>query len=60
MNYFTKDELFSHIGNITELIELKLNDECSALVSKYGGRILGIFPEKDNYNMLLYQLIDCI
>ena len=52
MNYFTKDRLLSQVGDITQLIELRLNDESAAIVSKYGGRILGIFPTGDIYNML--------
>jgi len=52
MNYFTREELLSHVGNRTQLLELKLNDDSTVVVSKYGGRILGIFPKKDIYNML--------
>jgi len=51
MNYFTKESLISHVGNSTQLVELE-NEECSAIVSKHGGRILGIFPTKDSKNML--------
>ena len=52
MNYYTKDSLISRVGNNTQLVELETNDESSAIVSKHGGRILGIFPTTDQYNML--------
>jgi len=52
MNYFTKDSLLSQVGESTQFVELNLNGDSSALVSKYGGRILGIFPKKDINNLL--------
>ncbi|MHA1150750.1 MAG: DUF6786 family protein [Promethearchaeota archaeon] len=52
MNYFTKDQVISAIGDATELIELTLGREGSILISEYGGRPLGIFPKKDCYSML--------
>lgn len=52
MNYFTKEGLISHVGDNAQLVELELNEDSSAIVSKYGGRILGIFPTRDTHNIL--------
>ena len=51
MNYFTKKELYSTIGDQTALIELNTG-EGSVVISEYGGRPLGLFPKKGNYNLL--------
>ncbi len=51
MNYFTKEILQSTVGTLTNLIELKLG-EASAIVSEFGGRLLGIFPKQDCYSLL--------
>lgn len=52
MNYFTKERLITSIGDSANLIELKLNDESSIIISEFGGRPLGIFPSKDCYSLL--------
>jgi len=51
MNYFTKDELITTIGDHTGLIQLD-SGESSVLISEYGGRPLGIFPKENCYNLL--------
>ena len=51
MNYFTKDALFSAVGDSTTLIELN-SDESSIIITEYGGRPLGIFPKKGCYSLL--------
>ncbi len=52
MNYFTKDALLSAIGNSTNLVELKMDEGGSVIISEYGGRPLGVFPKKDCYSLL--------
>ena len=52
MNYFTKENLLSELEDYTQLVELKLSEDSSALISKYGGRILGVFPRRDTKNLL--------
>jgi hypothetical protein len=51
MNYFTKKELYSTIGDQTSLVELNTG-EGSVVISEYGGRPLGVFPKEENYNLL--------
>jgi len=51
MNYYTKDNLLSNIGDSTNLIDLK-SDEGTILISEYGGRLLALFPRNDSYNLL--------
>jgi len=51
MNYFTKEILQSVVGNLTNLIELKL-DDATVIISEFGGRPLGIFPKEDCYSLL--------
>lgn len=51
MNYYTKDNLLSNIGDSTNLIDLK-SDDASILISEYGGRLLALFPRNDSYNLL--------
>ncbi len=52
MNYYTKDALFSSVGNVTNLIELKHKNKSSFIISEYGGRPLGLFPREDCYSLL--------
>jgi hypothetical protein len=52
MNYFTKNTLLSFKEDIGNLIELNFNDESSAVVSEYGGRLLGLYPKNDCYSLL--------
>ncbi|MFX0041970.1 MAG: DUF6786 family protein [Candidatus Hodarchaeota archaeon] len=52
MNYYTKDALLTSIGNTTNLVELKHKKISSVIISEYGGRLLGIFPQKNSYNLL--------
>lgn len=52
MNYFTKELLIKAVGDATELIELRRNNESSVIVSQYGGRPLGIFPQEDCKSLL--------
>ncbi|GAI60183.1 unnamed protein product, partial [marine sediment metagenome] len=52
MNYFTKNTLLSFKEDIGNPIELNFNDESSAVVSEYGGRLLGLYPKKDCYSLL--------
>jgi hypothetical protein len=51
MNYFTKDALFSAIGENTNLIELNF-EESSVVISEFGGRPLGIFPKNECVSLL--------
>jgi len=51
MNYFTKDDLISTIGDYSRLVEIE-SRESSVIVSEYGGRPLGLFPNNDCYNLL--------
>ncbi|TFG03342.1 MAG: hypothetical protein EU539_12340 [Promethearchaeota archaeon] len=51
MNYHTNDSLKSSIGNSTKLIEIRLKN-ARAIISEYGGRLLGLFPKRDCYNLL--------
>ena len=51
MNYFTKETLLSTIGEKTTLIELG-SEEGSVIISEFGGRPLGIFPNNSCYNLL--------
>ena len=52
MNYFKKRTLLSTIGDSTNYIELKRSQESSVIISEYGGRPLGLFPQEDCYNLL--------
>ncbi|MFW9894853.1 MAG: DUF6786 family protein [Candidatus Thorarchaeota archaeon] len=51
MNYFTKDELISTIGNHARLIDFD-SGTGSIIISEYGGRPLGMFPNSKCYNLL--------
>lgn len=51
MNYFTKEDLITIIGEHTRLIQLG-SEESSVLISEHGGRPLGIFPKKNCCNLL--------
>ena len=52
MNYTTKNDLLSYKDDIGNIIELKNNEESSAIVSEYGGRLLGLFPKNENFSLL--------
>ncbi|MFX0070157.1 MAG: DUF6786 family protein [Candidatus Hermodarchaeota archaeon] len=51
MNYYTKQSLLSSIHKSTKLIDLS-SDHASTIISEYGGRLLGLFPKKNCYNLL--------
>ncbi len=52
MNYFTKESLLANKSDIGNVVELNFNSESSAIISEYGGRLLGLFPKNDNYSLL--------
>jgi len=52
MNYTTKNDLLSYKDDIGNIVELKNNEESSAIVSEYGGRLLGLFPKNENFSLL--------
>lgn len=52
MNYYSKEALISSLNENLHLCELSLDNNSSALISDYGGRVLGLFPRNDNYNLL--------
>jgi len=52
MNYFTKESLLSNKNDIGNVVELNFNNESSAIISEYGGRLLGLFPKNDSYSLL--------
>ncbi len=52
MNFFTKNDLLSIKENIGKIVELNFNAESSAIVSEYGGRLLGLFPKNDVFSLL--------
>lgn len=52
MNYFTRNSLLSFKDDIGNLVELNFNDESSAIVSEYGGKLLGLFPKNNCYSLL--------
>ena len=52
MNYYTKEALISSVKDHLHLCELSLDDNSSVLISDYGGRVLGLFPRNDFYNLL--------
>jgi len=52
MNYFKKDDLISLIEDHANLIDIKITEDSSALVSEYGGRLLGLFPTDNVPNLL--------
>ncbi|TXT60661.1 MAG: hypothetical protein BAJALOKI2v1_90075 [Promethearchaeota archaeon] len=51
MNYYTKDKLFSLLKENTKIISFE-KDRASIVISEYGGRILGLFPDEENYTLL--------
>ncbi|MFX1358157.1 MAG: DUF6786 family protein [Promethearchaeota archaeon] len=51
MNYFTKKALVKSIVDLTPFMELN-DDESSIIISRYGGRPLGIFPKNDSISLL--------
>ena len=52
MNYYKKKDLRVSCENLTEIVELTNSVGGSALISKYGGRLLGLFPNEDEINLL--------
>lgn len=52
MNYYTKETLLSSIGDATNLIELSNKNEGSIIISEYGGRSLGLFPQEESFSLL--------
>ncbi|NVM16764.1 MAG: hypothetical protein HWN80_03550 [Candidatus Lokiarchaeota archaeon] len=52
MNFFTRNDLISIKDDIGNIVELKFNEESSAIVSEYGGRLLGLFPKNDVFSLL--------
>ena len=51
MSYYTKKDLLNKIGNSTNTIEMNLG-EATIVITEYGGRVLGVFPKKECYNLL--------
>ncbi|MBD3338315.1 MAG: hypothetical protein GF353_04370 [Candidatus Lokiarchaeota archaeon] len=51
-NYFTLDDIKSKLENLTKSLELNIDNKSTAIVSEYGGRLLGLFPKKDKINLL--------
>jgi hypothetical protein len=52
MNYFNRNDLISIKDDLGLLVELSFNNESSAIVSEYGGRLLGLFPKNKSYSLL--------
>jgi hypothetical protein len=52
MNYFTRNGLLSIKADIGNIVELNFNNESSAIVSEYGGRLLGLFPKNESSSLL--------
>jgi len=52
MNYYTKEALINSVNKHLQYCELSLGGNSSALISDYGGRVLGLFPRNDSYNLL--------
>ncbi|NHJ22773.1 MAG: hypothetical protein EAX91_17650 [Candidatus Lokiarchaeota archaeon] len=52
MNYFSRHDLFSSREQIGNLVELNFNDDSSAIISEYGGRLLGFYPNNKNFSLL--------
>jgi hypothetical protein len=52
MNYYTKDALINSVHEHLHLCELHFDDYSSALISDYGGRVLGLFPRNNSFNLL--------
>jgi hypothetical protein len=52
MNYFSRDQLKSFEPEIGPLVELSFNSESSALISEYGGRLLGLFPQENVISLI--------
>jgi len=52
MNFFTRNDLISIKDGIGNIVDLQFNEESSAIVSEYGGRLLGLFPKNDVYSLL--------
>lgn len=51
MNYYHKNDILSEIEDATNIAQLDF-DEASIVISEYGGRLLGMFPKKNCYNLL--------
>lgn len=52
MNFFTKNDLLFIKEDIGNIVELNYGDESSAVVSEYGGRLLGLFPKNESISLL--------
>ncbi len=52
MNYYKKQDLLSAVDKGTTLIDLEASDISSILVSEYGGRPLGFFPNNEACSLL--------
>jgi hypothetical protein len=52
MEYFLRDQLMSFDKEIGPLVELSYNNESSAVISEYGGRLLGLFPQETITSLL--------
>jgi len=52
MNYYTKEYLLSSCKNLTQIVELTNSLGGSIFISKYGGRLLGLFPTEEEVNLL--------
>lgn len=52
MNYFTFNELLSALDDTSNFCILKLNEKSQVIISEYGGRPLGLFPDITTYSLL--------
>ncbi len=52
MKYYTSDELISTLSDVTHVSLLNGKEGSISVISEYGGRPLGLFPRKNNGNLL--------
>jgi hypothetical protein len=52
MNYFNKESLYTTLNNKANLVDLEVNESSSATIMEYGGRLIGLFPQNSNFNLL--------
>jgi hypothetical protein len=52
MTYYTKDGLIKSLKGKTHAICLNSSGQGTAVISEYGGRLLGLFPDEENHTLL--------
>lgn len=52
MNYFTIDRLFSSLKDVSNYAVLEKSQNSKVVISEYGGRPIGIFPDPDSISLL--------